>query len=46
MGRTVPEFEDPDIREIIYSKYRVIYRLRGDMLEITRIIHGSRILKL
>lgn len=42
----VPEFEDLDIREVIYRKYRIIYRLRESILEIARIIHGSRILKL
>jgi plasmid stabilization system protein ParE len=27
MGRTVPEFQDPIIREIIAGSYRVVYRL-------------------
>ena len=27
LGRTVPEFEDPNIREIIVRSYRIVYRL-------------------
>ena len=46
MGRIVPELENADIREIIYRNFRIIYRLKQNILEIARIIHGSRILKL
>ena len=46
MGRIVPELEIKEIREIIYRNFRIIYRLKKDILEIARIIHGSRILSL
>jgi plasmid stabilization system protein ParE len=43
MGRLVPEFENTEIREITYRNFRIIYRLQENLLEIARIIHGSRI---
>ncbi len=46
MGRLVPEFENTEIREIAYRNFRIIYRLQEDFLEIARIIHGSRILRI
>ncbi len=46
MGRMVPESEKPDIREIIYRNFRIVYRLKKDKIENARIIHASRILKL
>ncbi len=42
----VPESEKPDIREIIYRNFRIVYRLKKENIEIARIIHASRILKL
>ena len=46
IGRKVPELEDPNIRELIFRNYRLIYRFLGDRIQILRIIHGSRILDL
>ena len=44
MGRVVPEFGDPLIREIIVRSYRVIYRLdHGDRrVDVARFWHGAR----
>lgn len=41
-GRLMPEANRPDIREIIYQGYRIIYRHRTDSLEIVMVVHGSR----
>ena len=41
-GRIVPERNDSDIREVIVPPYRVVYRLRGDVVEIATIFRGSR----
>lgn len=41
-GRTVPEYANPQIRELIIRRYRLIYRLANDRVEILRIIHGAR----
>lgn len=42
LGRMVPEYQTGDIREIIVRKYRVIYRIRKQFIEILTITHGSR----
>jgi len=43
LGRTVPEYDRPDIREIIQGSYRVVYRLRGDAVEVLTVFHGARL---
>jgi toxin ParE1/3/4 len=44
LGRIVPEFGNPRIREIISQPYRVIYKFdeEGDLVAILRIWHGAR----
>jgi len=44
-GRVVPELEDPNVREKIVGNFRVIYRLKPDVIEVVTIIHGARTLK-
>jgi len=34
MGRIVPEFADPTIREIIHGRYRIVYRLKKALIRI------------
>jgi plasmid stabilization system protein ParE len=43
-GRIVPEKEDPTVREIILGNYRIVYRLRSDMVELLTIHHGAKLL--
>ena len=45
-GRGVPETGNPDIRELIYRGYRIVYRLNGDNSEILTVFEGHRILRL
>lgn len=45
LGRVVPEYEDENLREKIYQNYRVVYRLKKDVIEIVVVAHGSKILK-
>jgi plasmid stabilization system protein ParE len=45
LGRVVPEFEDPLIRELIVGSYRLMYRPDGDTIFVVTIIHGSRDLR-
>jgi plasmid stabilization system protein ParE len=45
-GRTVPEMSNPDIRELIYRGYRIVYRLNGDLIEILSVFEGHRLLRL
>jgi toxin ParE1/3/4 len=44
MGRVVPEFGDPAIREIVVRSYRVIYCVdHGDCrVDVARFWHGAR----
>jgi len=44
IGRMVPEFRQPNLREIICRSYRVIYRLRREekQIQIVRFWHGAR----
>lgn len=43
-GRVVPELRNPIIREIILGNYRIVYRLRGNLVEILTIYHGAKLL--
>ncbi len=41
-GRIVPEYIDKNLRELIYKNYRVVYRIKNDIIEIVAICHGSK----
>ncbi len=41
-GRIVPEYGDEDIREKIYENYRIVYRIKGEFIEIVAICHGAK----
>lgn len=43
-GRMVPEFGSPNLREIIVRPYRVVYRVRGDVVEVVTVTHSARML--
>ncbi len=45
-GRSVPETGNPEIRELIYRGYRIVYRLNGDRIEIFTVFEGHRLLRL
>ena len=44
IGRIVPEFKRPNLREVICRSYRIIYRLQRDeqRLDIVRFWHAAR----
>lgn len=42
-GRKVPERNDPEIREVIESPYRIVYRMRGGVVEIATVFRASRL---
>jgi plasmid stabilization system protein ParE len=47
IGRKVPEFDNDRIRELVQGKYRIVYKIVGeDLIEVLRIIHGSRLMDL
>lgn len=40
-GRMVPEYEQVQVREVIVSNYRVIYRVTGSGLVVETIVHRA-----
>jgi len=41
-GRVIPEIGDPSCREIPVATYRVMYRIEGNDVWITGVVHGAR----
>lgn len=41
-GRVVPELGQPTLREVIEPPYRIVYRVRADVLEVLTVVHGAR----
>ena len=41
-GRVVPERKVREIREVVYQRYRIIYRMMSDEIVILTVVHGSR----
>ena len=41
-GRVISEISDKSCREIMYGSYRIMYRLEGDDIWITGVVHGAR----
>ena len=44
-GRIVPEFGLPNLREIIYPPFRIVYRVDDDHIWIIRVWRSERLLK-
>ncbi|MFZ3130775.1 MAG: type II toxin-antitoxin system RelE/ParE family toxin [Desulfosporosinus sp.] len=42
LGRIVPEVDDESIREVIFSNYRIIYKLYDESILVLAIIHAAR----
>jgi addiction module RelE/StbE family toxin len=41
-GRTVPEYELGQIREIIEYPYRIIYYIKPDQIDVLAVLHGAQ----
>ncbi|OHB62544.1 MAG: hypothetical protein A2Y76_10875 [Planctomycetes bacterium RBG_13_60_9] len=41
-GRIIPEVNNSNCREVIYGAYRIMYRVEGDEVWITGVVHGAR----
>jgi len=41
-GRTVPEYQRQDIRELIEGSYRIIYLIKEERIEVLALIHHSQ----
>ena len=46
IGRKVSGIEEFETRELIISSYRLIYRIIDDKIQIVRLIHGARNLRI
>ena len=44
-GRIVPEFNDRKLREVIFHNYRVVYRIKDEMIEIALVTHGAKLIE-
>ena len=42
IGRIVPELANEDVRELLVDGYRIVYRLRGNRIEVSVILHGRQ----
>ena len=45
-GEMVPEYQDPDIREVLEGQYRVIYEITPSEIHVLAVIHGAQLLPL
>ena len=41
-GRIVPEYQLPDIREVIERPYRVIYRIKPEQIDVLAVFHSAQ----
>ena len=41
-GRSVPEYEIEQIREVIEAPYRIIYYIYPDQIDILAVLHGAQ----
>jgi len=44
IGRVVPEISRPEIRELLFKNYRIVYRIKKDYIEILTVFEGNRLL--
>ena len=43
-GRRVPELDRPEYRELIYGRYRVVYRVDAQQVVVLTVRHGRQLL--
>ena len=43
-GQMVPEYQDPDIREVLEGQYRVIYEVTAREIHVLSVVHGAQLL--
>jgi plasmid stabilization system protein ParE len=41
-GGQVPEFNRSYVREVVEHRYRIIYRIKVEQVEVLAVIHGAR----
>jgi plasmid stabilization system protein ParE len=43
-GRRVPELQRDDVREVFLRSYRIVYRIRGAVVDVLCVFEGHRLL--
>lgn len=43
-GQMVPEYQDPDVREVVEGQYRVIYEVTAQEIHVVAVIHGAQLM--
>jgi toxin ParE1/3/4 len=46
LRRMVPEISNPEVRELLFKKYRIVYRLNKNQVEILTVFEGHRLLRI
>jgi toxin ParE1/3/4 len=41
-GRVVPEYDAPEIREVIERPYRIIYCIREEQIDVLAVVHSAQ----
>lgn len=41
-GRQVPEYNAPDLREVIERSYRIIYRIKEEQIDVLAVVHSAQ----
>ncbi|MGD9647730.1 MAG: type II toxin-antitoxin system RelE/ParE family toxin [Pirellulales bacterium] len=41
-GASVPEYDDPAIRQVLLSPYRIIYQILASEVHIVAVVHAAR----
>ena len=44
LGAVVQEYRMEEIRERLFQNYRIVYRFRGDVVQIAAIVHAARLM--
>ena len=42
IGRIVPEYQDATIREVLVGNYRIVYRIRQEVIGVIAVVHRGR----
>lgn len=43
-GRRVPEYARNDVRELLESPYRIIYKIKSDQIDVLTVMHYRQVL--
>jgi len=46
IGKMAPEISNPAIRELLFKKYRIVYRVNKNNVEILTVFEGRRLLQI